>query len=138
MNKLTKQQDACGTAIKVTAYASSTEFLSVAGEWLERDEAVNNLMLGRSVSMASTPRCTGHGAAIGAVFTPLEHRGHGYASACVAALSQRQLDAGREFCCLYTDLANPTSNKIYQAIGYVPVTDSSYYQFAEKGNDAHE
>ena len=48
------------------------------------------------------------------------------------SLSQRQLDAGREFCCLYTDLANPMSNSIYHRIGYVHVADSTHYQF-EKG-----
>lgn len=48
---------------------------------------------------------------------------HHYASACVAALSQLILDEGKEFCTLFTDLANPTSNHIYQQIGYRPVCD---------------
>ena len=86
----------------------------------------------RAVSMAAARRPTRRGISIGSVYTPPEHRGHGYASACVAALSQRQLDAGREFCCLYTDLANPTSNSIYQKIGYVPVADSGHYVFDGK------
>jgi predicted GNAT family acetyltransferase len=47
----------------------------------------------------------------------------------VAAVSQAQLDAGLRFCFLYTDLANPTSNKIYQAIGYRPVTDAVRIDF---------
>ncbi len=87
---------------------------------------------GKPVSMAAAYRPTQNGIAIGRVFTPAEHRGHGFASACVAQLSQRQLDAGRQFCCLYTDLANPTSNSIYQKIGYKPVADSSAYRFEEK------
>lgn len=57
------------------------------------------------------------------VYTPPAARGRGYASACVAALSQRVLDDGAHFCMLYTDLANPVSNAIYQRIGYVPVAD---------------
>jgi len=59
---------------------------------------------------------------IGPVYTPPEARGHGYASWVVATLSQLILDAGHRPC-LYTDQANPTSNAIYQAIGYQPVHD---------------
>jgi predicted GNAT family acetyltransferase len=66
---------------------------------------------------------------ISAVYTPPERRGHGYASALVAAVSQRQLDHGATACCLYTDLSNPTSNKIYQAIGYQPVQDVRHWRF---------
>lgn len=84
---------------------------------------------GRVVSMAGANRATPYGMSIGPVYTPSEHRGRGFASACVAAMSQRQLDAGRQFCCLYTDLANPTSNSIYQKIGYKPVADSRHYDF---------
>jgi hypothetical protein len=69
------------------------------------------------VSMAGYGGRTPHGIRIGPVYTPRALRGHGYASALVARLSQDQLDSGRQFCCLYTDLANPTSNHIYQVIG---------------------
>ena len=86
---------------------------------------------GEPVSMAAALRPMRHGIAINRVYTPPAHRRHGFASACVAELSQRQLDAGRQFCCLYTDLANPTSNSIYQKIGYVPVADSSHYCFGQ-------
>ena len=48
---------------------------------------------------------------------------------CVAALSQRMLDEGREFCCLCTDLSKRTSNDIYLSIGYQPVCDSDDYLF---------
>ncbi|HEX6559451.1 MAG TPA: GNAT family N-acetyltransferase [Longimicrobiales bacterium] len=61
---------------------------------------------------------TPHGVRIGFVYTPPEFRARGYASACVAAASQRALDSGYGFCCLYTDAGNPTSNSIYQKIGY--------------------
>ncbi|MCA9556723.1 MAG: GNAT family N-acetyltransferase, partial [Myxococcales bacterium] len=79
---------------------------------------------GEAVSMAAAVSPTPHGVRVNFVYTPPERRGRGYASACVAALSQAQLDAGRQFCFLYTDLANPTSNAIYQRIGYRPVTDA--------------
>lgn len=66
---------------------------------------------------------TPHGVRIGFVYTPPQFRGKGYASACVAGASQRALDSGYAFCCLYTDLSNATSNKIYQDIGYRPLAD---------------
>jgi len=75
------------------------------------------------VSMAAIERERPHGAAISWVFTPAHLRRQGYATSCVAALTQRTLEAGKNFCCLYTDLANPTSNGIYRKIGYQPVCD---------------
>jgi RimJ/RimL family protein N-acetyltransferase len=67
---------------------------------------------------------------VGGVFTPVELRGHGYASAVVAAASQHALDHGSTACMLYTDLANPTSNKIYQQVGYEPVDDAEVWAFS--------
>ena len=72
---------------------------------------------GRAVSMAYASPSNGGVTRISGVWTPPELRGHGYASAVVTALSAERQDAG-EACMLYTDLANPTSNAIYQAIGY--------------------
>jgi GNAT superfamily N-acetyltransferase len=67
---------------------------------------------------------------IGPVYTPPEARGHGYGSAATAALSQRLLKAGAEEVVLYTDLANPVSNSIYQRIGYRPVEDRVVLAFS--------
>ena len=61
-------------------------------------------------------------ARIGPVFTPKEHRGRGYASAAVAGVS-RQLQAEGSRVTLFTDQANPTSNRIYIALGFEPVVD---------------
>ena len=66
---------------------------------------------------------TPNGVRIGPVYTPPAFRSRGYASSLTAAASQDQLDHGRRFVTLFTDLANPTSNRIYQAIGYVAVRD---------------
>jgi predicted GNAT family acetyltransferase len=66
---------------------------------------------------------------LSAVYTPPHLRGRGYASACVAAVSQRLLDGGTRACMLYTDLSNPTSNRIYQRIGYRPVGDCREWRF---------
>ncbi|MBW4500822.1 MAG: GNAT family N-acetyltransferase [Scytonema hyalinum WJT4-NPBG1] len=81
------------------------------------------------VSMACHIRVTPNGAGVSLVYTPPEHRRKGYASACVAALSETLLKAGHRYCFLFTDLANPTSNQIYQAIGYKSVGDLSDYSF---------
>lgn len=70
---------------------------------------------------------------IGPVYTPPERRGRGYASALVAAVSQRALDDGAQLCMLYTDLANPTSNRIYAAVGYRPIGDAVVYRFTTAG-----
>ena len=86
---------------------------------------------GGMVSIAGSSRGTPNGATISAVYTPPEHRGHGYASACVAALSQWLLDDGKRFCTLYTDLSNPTSNKIYQNVGYRPIADCAMIALGE-------
>jgi hypothetical protein len=61
-------------------------------------------------------------ARIGPVYTPHAQRGRGWASAAVAEVSRR-LGAQGARVCLYTDQANPTSNKIYAALGYRPVVD---------------
>lgn len=85
---------------------------------------------GEPVSMAAARGPTPHGIRISWVFTPREHRRHGYASACVAALSQRELDRGRDFCFLFTELSNPTSNHIYQQMGYRRVGTLNRYRVA--------
>lgn len=80
-------------------------------------------------SMAAWSGPTTHGMRINLVYTPPEFRGKGYASACVAALSQAMLNSGRRFCYLFTDLSNAVSNQVYQRIGYVPVCDFVEYRF---------
>lgn len=81
------------------------------------------------VSLVGTGGATPNGIRIGPVYTPPRFRGRGYASALTATVSLAMLDEGRRFCFLYTDLANPTSNRIYAAIGYEPVTDASMVGF---------
>ena len=82
------------------------------------------------VSMAGFGGRTPNGTRIGPVYTPPELRGRGYASALTAAVTQRLLDGGLGFCFLFTDLANPTSNSIYQRIGYEPVSDFDFWSFS--------
>jgi predicted GNAT family acetyltransferase len=68
---------------------------------------------------------------VNAVYTPPEQRRKGYATAAVAALSGMLLAAGKDFCCLYTDVANPTSNSIYRKIGYRPVREDAELVFVQ-------
>jgi predicted GNAT family acetyltransferase len=63
------------------------------------------------------------------VYTPPERRGVGFASNLVAAAAQQQLDGGRSFVFLFTDRANSTSNHVYEAIGFEPVSDIDRYAF---------
>ena len=81
------------------------------------------------LSMAGIQRQTPHGVAISWVYTPAHLRRHGYATSCVAALTQRMLDCGKSFCCLYADLANLSSNSIYQKIGFQPICDVQHWVF---------
>lgn len=86
---------------------------------------------GLAVSMGRATAPTPNGIRIGPVYTPPEFRNKGYASACTAALSQQLLESGYRYCYLFTDLANPTSNHIYQTIGYQPVADVHNITFRE-------
>jgi predicted GNAT family acetyltransferase len=87
---------------------------------------------GRPVSMSSFGGRTPNGIRIGPVYTPPELRGRGYATTLVAGLSARLLAGGRRFCFLYTDLANPTSNAVYERIGYRRVCESAQLRFERR------
>ncbi|WP_313892022.1 GNAT family N-acetyltransferase [Psychrobacillus sp.] len=78
---------------------------------------------GETVSMMKKARPTEHGVTVSLVFTPKEQRKKGYARTMVAAGSKELLEEF-QFCVLYTDMLNPTSNKIYQEIGYQKIIDS--------------
>jgi uncharacterized protein len=107
------------------------EPMALVDRWITRQH--RSLYLweddGQVACMVGAGAETPHGVRIGPVYTPPELRGRGYATTLTAVVSQEQLDRGRRFACLFTDLANPTSNKIYQAIGYVPVRDVDVIAF---------
>jgi hypothetical protein len=95
-----------------------------AAMWLwERD--------GEPVSLAGYTGPTLTGTRVGPVYTPPEHRRRGYASALVAELSGFLLGRGHRACFLYTDLANPTSNAIYERIGYERVAEAAEIRFRD-------
>jgi predicted GNAT family acetyltransferase len=81
------------------------------------------------VSMVARTRPLAHTISVAMVYTPPAYRGKGYASNCVAAFSQLLLNQGKQSCNLFTDLANPISNSIYQKMGYRPVCDFDDYLF---------
>jgi len=85
---------------------------------------------GEPVSLSGHTAIDGGGARIGPVYTPPEHRGHGYATNLVAAHTRWLLERGAGPAFLYTDLANPTSNAIYARIGYERVCDAEERTFA--------
>ena len=99
--------------------------LEMADRWIARRYRTLYLWEdeGRTVSMVGAGGETPNGVRIGPVYTPPDLRGRGYATTLTATTTQDQLDRGRRFVTLFTDRANPTSNKIYQSIGYVAVRD---------------
>jgi predicted GNAT family acetyltransferase len=99
---------------------------AVSGSWVRDRIELGRLWLwedeGRAVSLVGRQGEVFGATRIGPVYTPPEFRGHGYASALTAHVTEEILATGSA-ACLFTDLANPTSNKIYAAIGYRPVAD---------------
>jgi uncharacterized protein len=90
----------------------------LADRWLEaRGRTLYLWRDGATVSLCGVGGETPHGIRVGPVYTPPAARRRGYAGALVAEASRLQLEAGRRFCFLFTDLANPTSNHVYQMIG---------------------
>lgn len=81
-------------------------------------------VLGDRLAMAARARDIGTSCTVAMVYTPPNLRGRGYGSLVTALLTQKLLGEGRKETHLYTDRANPTSNKIYRAIGYEHVADS--------------
>ncbi|QES57184.1 GNAT family N-acetyltransferase [Streptomyces venezuelae] len=78
---------------------------------------------GVPVSLAGFSRPIGSASRVGPVYTPPEHRGRGYAAGVTHAVSEAAYAAGAGEVLLFTDLANPTSNGVYQRLGYTPVED---------------
>jgi predicted GNAT family acetyltransferase len=86
---------------------------------------------GVPASIAGVSRQVAGVVRVGPVYTPAELRGHGHASAATAAVRRQALDAGTAEVVLFTDLANPVSNSIYQRIGYRAVEDRAVLTFSD-------
>lgn len=102
-------------------------------EFARRRVALGQMWLwedgGEIVSCAGVSSAVGGVARVGPVYTPPERRRRGYGAAVTAQASRAALDGGAEHVVLYTDLANPTSNAIYQSIGYAPHHDAEDRDF---------
>jgi hypothetical protein len=99
------------------------------GTWIGREYVFFWEDKGTPVSMAVAHGRTPRGVRVGYVYTPPERRRRGYAGALVAALSRHLLASGFDFCVLYADLSNPTTNALYQRMGYRPLCDTLDYHF---------
>jgi len=99
----------------------------------ERRIAASELSLwrdrGQVVSLAGRSAPANGVARVGPVYTPPRERRCGYGAAVTAAASRAALDAGAQHVVLYTDLANPTSNAVYQRIGYLADHDAQERRF---------
>jgi RimJ/RimL family protein N-acetyltransferase len=88
---------------------------------------------GRPVSLAGRNRAAAGQARIGPVYTPPDLRGRGFGGAATTAVTQGALDDGAEGVVLFTDLANPTSNTLYQRLGYRALSDRAVLRFDGPG-----
>lgn len=105
-----------------------------AGEWADARIAYGGVTLweapdGTPVSMAGNTRQVAGQVRVAPVYTPAHLRGRGYAGAVTAAVSRAALAGGADEVLLFTDVDNPTSNALYQRLGYRPVRDFTQYGF---------
>jgi GNAT superfamily N-acetyltransferase len=107
------------------AEASARERIGDARLWLWEDG-------GSPVAFAARTLTTAGVARVGPVYTPPEQRRRGYGAAVTAACTGDGLARGARRMVLFTDLANPTSNSIYQRIGYRPVSDRRLMRFTPR------
>ena len=111
-----RRDDAAGAGFVDAAEDKGDQFLL----WVVDGRPVSTAMLRAPAAAVSR---------IGPVFTPREYRNHGYGSAVTAAAADLALHRGVTDVVLFADLANPTSNAIYQKIGFVAVADSVRIDF---------
>lgn len=104
-----------------------------AAEFVDNYLSYGGLLLwehaGQPVSMAGISRPAAGMVRVAAVYTPREHRAKGYAGAATVAVTRAALAAGATDVVLFTDLSNPTSNALYQRLGYTPIEDRQTVEF---------
>ncbi|WP_153543288.1 GNAT family N-acetyltransferase [Streptomyces sp. RB17] len=111
-----------GVGTDTAAWADARIAEGGATLWEEAD--------GTPVSMVgATPEIAGQ-VRVAPVYTPADLRGRGYAGAATAEVSRAARETGVAQVLLFTDLANPTSNRLYQRIGYRPVADFEVWRFS--------
>ena len=90
-----------------------------AEEFISRSKAFVICQNGKAVAMAKSARETERHISINGVYTMPEHRGKGFATALVAHICSLIIAEGKTPM-LYTDLSNPSSNKAYTNVGFIP------------------
>lgn len=113
--------------------AACTVEIEAAQKHLERGSLYVLEDEGMPVCIAGAARKMPHGRSLGPVYTPPFLRCRGYATSCVAQLSQKLLDEGNDYCALFTDLSNPASNGAYMKVGYQPIADCTQMRYREAG-----
>jgi predicted GNAT family acetyltransferase len=88
---------------------------------------------GTPVALGGQTRVIAGMARVAPIYTRPEQRRRGYGAAVTAAVSRLCQAAGARDVVLFTDLANPTSNSVYQRIGYRAVDD---YLMLSLGSEA--
>ncbi|MGV0814072.1 GNAT family N-acetyltransferase [Mycolicibacterium boenickei] len=88
---------------------------------------------GEPVSMARVRAPVAGASRVGPVYTPPEHRGHGYGSAVTAAASQFAVHEGAGEVVLFADVDNPVSNRVYRRIGFAAVAENVRCTLVEPG-----
>lgn len=97
---------------------SKDDSLKEAQSFIDNPKSYVIKLDGKVVSMACSTRETETHIAVNHVYTSPEYRGQGFAAAIVAHICKLILDGGK-IPLLYTDLANPSSNKAYKNVGFI-------------------
>jgi uncharacterized protein len=118
----------------LNAEIDAEELECTVAQWLTNQPGISETYLwivdDKPVSIAKYSGGAPNGCRVSGVYTPPAQRRHGYGTAITAAVSTRILELGKQYGFLFTDLANPTSNSIYQQIGYRPVVDVNRVDFS--------
>ncbi|WP_328733071.1 GNAT family N-acetyltransferase [Streptomyces caniferus] len=127
----------CGEFVDTVGEVPAVDTASWAGSrFADRHFTFWETPDGTPVSMAAVTSMVAGMVRVDPVYTPAHLRGRGYAGAVTVEVSRTALAAGATDVVLYTDPANPTSNALYQRIGYVPVTDFAAYDFSSTAPEA--
>ncbi|SCF71970.1 FR47-like protein [Streptomyces sp. DconLS] len=107
-----------------------------AGPWADARLSYGGITLweaadGTPLAMAGATREIAGQVRVAPVYTPAALRGRGYAGAVTAEVSRAARAAGAAEILLFTDLANPTSNALYQRLGYREVADFAVWAFGD-------
>lgn len=132
--RIATSADAALVTSWLAEFAAETGQVDVASRGMI-DERLSSRQLmmwdvaGKPASMAGITAVISGVARVGPVYTPPGLRGRGYGGGATTAISRLALERGAQFVVLFTDLANPTSNELYQRLGYRPVEDRVVVHF---------